>query len=676
MSRQGLEDTNHGTGAQEAPGSKRRKVRSCLTCRKQTTRCEFTTSVDACHRCTVLKITCAFEPDAHANLLATNNNNAQAGSTGASQESASTAEGTPRTTNSAAGKDNDRLLVIEEALRQVLKATGLPSLESISETLATAQHEHSQSETLSAQKGTQLFKTPVDLGYITLAQSTELTSIFEMRYNHCVYTPILKSHRMTLGRPFTFTVMCALALRLKTTVPSKAKHQVAALLESHIKTAMGARPYTTDAVHALLLMSLWSSVLTPNMSENDGSAIPDGWLLLSTAIHMAQSLRLDRASDEVYTLIRQKRETTPEYEVALEKARVWYTLVAYDLAMSVGGIRPRLIHTQESQSRALIDSLACSSQDQCLAFHLDALLLVHKIYLLSPPSVATQVPEFTSAINGILQSLGGLSNIAEESAMNESNPALSMEYRMFCFYEKYCECICLSKACEALAALPFDPQVSWGHNVPGYEINGGTIAGLVIHWLERLCLLSESIVNESFPFNSNRTAYLSTAPDHMFTVLAFCTGMLIKSQMIAFQFRPEGLSRASEYDDLVARASYSLEDLVLPDSQLPRRYAQSLATMLQRWKMQKNERELAASLSLPRQAPTSGDVAMYETDSSNAGHLLTLAVASMQRERDDVVDAYPYVAYAPSLTVDASSLLDPSTWLNDHSLGQDVFLST
>lgn len=64
-----------------------------------------------------------------------------------------------------------------------------------------------------------------------------------MRYNHCVYAPILKSQSMTRTRPFAFTVMSALAFRLKTTIPNQGeiREKTLRLIQSHLATAMNAR---------------------------------------------------------------------------------------------------------------------------------------------------------------------------------------------------------------------------------------------------------------------------------------------------------------------------------------------------------------------------------------------------------------------------------------------------
>jgi hypothetical protein len=153
---------------------------------------------------------------------------------------------------------------------------------------------------------------------------------------------------MTLERPFAFTVMCALALRLKTTIPNQreVRLKMHKLLQDHLSTAMGSRyvgniyrvyvrlkmlissPYTIDAIHGLLLMSLWSSVLT-SVPHNEGNTIvPDGWLLLATAVRMAQALRLHHAAAEAQDLYSQGKSEDPQYETALEKAKVvsWFCL--------------------------------------------------------------------------------------------------------------------------------------------------------------------------------------------------------------------------------------------------------------------------------------------------------------------------------------------------------------
>lgn len=77
-------------------------------------------------------------------------------------------------------------------------------------------------------------------------------------------------------------------------------------------------PYTIDAVHGLLLMSLWSSVLTCGDQRSGTSIVPDGWLLLGTAIRMAQALRLDRSAAEVEILASQGKSS----ELSEESAKV------------------------------------------------------------------------------------------------------------------------------------------------------------------------------------------------------------------------------------------------------------------------------------------------------------------------------------------------------------------
>jgi hypothetical protein len=81
-------------------------------------------------------------------------------------------------------------------------------------------------------------------------------------------------------------------------------------------------PYSVDAIHALLLVSLWSSVLLSNNPGQDAFYSPDGWLLLSMAISMAQSMQLDQAISEVTSLIQNGKKGSQSFETALEKATV------------------------------------------------------------------------------------------------------------------------------------------------------------------------------------------------------------------------------------------------------------------------------------------------------------------------------------------------------------------
>ena len=77
-----------------------------------------------------------------------------------------------------------------------------------------------------------------------------------------------------------------------------------------------------DAIHALLIISLWTSVLPSGDFVGRHSDVPDGWHLLSTAVHMAQKLRLDLAAGEVNRLLVENKRDQPEYELALEQCRV------------------------------------------------------------------------------------------------------------------------------------------------------------------------------------------------------------------------------------------------------------------------------------------------------------------------------------------------------------------
>jgi hypothetical protein len=248
---------------------------------------------------------------------------------------------------------------------------------------------------------------------------------------------------------------------------------------------------------------------------------------------------------------------------------------------------------------------------------------------------------------------------------------------MFRLYEQYCECLCLSKACEILIAPPFDAPArgSDGEDSGGKEET--PTGALLFLWLSRACSMAENVINEAFPPDLNDSTFLSTAPDHMFTIIAFCAVTLIQSQVTALKYCPEGLHRAEEFDELVQRASKCLTRLVLPDSQLPRRYAGVLVTMLRNLKKEKNE-QASQILGRLQGRETSGGVSTNGTSHNgqvNGGDSLAPAGALMQDERDTLVPAnYPTEYVVPSIA-DMSSFLDPTTWLQDPNLDWDHYFT-
>ncbi|KAG8860199.1 hypothetical protein FRB91_004592 [Serendipita sp. 411] len=565
---------------------------------------------EACHRCSVLGISCVFDADAQANLAAIATN------TKTSLDTSPTNGITDPTDKFVQGITSSsleqRVVVIEAALRQILALNGLQPLESIADVLrirgnkqagptvdalelqGTPREAALISPTLCALprsfESRSPYSTPIDAGLITQVQSLELTSIFELRYNHCLYTPILKSQRMTLERPFTFTVMCALALRLKTTIPNQQEIMsgVHRLLQSHLAIAMSARPYTVDAIHALLIISLWSSVLASRDPVNGHQDVPDGWLLLSIAVRMAQTLRLDHDTEDVLLLLRNGKPGERDYEDALERKRVWYTLVTYDMALSLGSVKKRLT-SSAYDLRFVLGIFAQSPADRCLMYHLETLGTVSKVYQVTPPTDSTQVLQYALGVEGVMKGLRMLGQVAEATCHQFiENPQACTEYRMFRLYHQYCGCVCLSHACGALSSL-INSTNGLPESEAADELDKLDAAQLVYRWMSSICDMAERVILEAFPLDSREAPFLSTAPDHLFTIIAFSAVLLIQSQVTALKFFGDSLPHSQDFDNLVARTSEHLSNLVLPDSQLPRRYARVLASILRRWKNQRAE---------------------------------------------------------------------------------------
>lgn len=674
-----------GNEAERAP--KRRKVRSCDTCRRQKARCEFTTSNDICHRCKAIGAPCVFDADAQANLQAASTSRASVGNGTQSNNLSLKRKEINIDPQETIARLEERLRVTEDALRLVLSKIGLPSLDAIarlndghspsspiSASPVSAAADHSAELLRKSPALTNLYPltNPIDAGIISKEQSTELTSIFEMRFNHCLYSPILKSQRMTCERPFTFTAMCALALRLKTTIPNQeeVKRKIHQLLQAQLNVAMSARSATVDAIHALLIISLWASVLPSGNCVGQHPDVPDGWHLLSTAVQMAQKLRLDLASGEVKRLLAENKSGHPEYEVALEKCRVWYTLVTYDTAMSLGSVKPRLTQFMtESDLSAVLSTFAESPSDRCLIYHLETLSVVFRIYKVHPPlQEMASLNSFIAAVDSILHDVDRIATTAERTCEEfRDNPQACTEFRMFSIYEHYAGCVFLSHACGLLSALPGVDGFN-GYSFSVAQSNPAilkTVSALSIY-IDRICTMAEQVLLQAFPDDSHELAFLSTAPDHLFTIISFSAAVLMQCQVTVFKYRPEGLPKAEYYDSLIARTSAHLARLAIGDSSLPGRYAQGLSSMLRRWKKQKAERPSTTNPHEEYYLNPNGTASSHTTNSPFQQSIPYNPPTQASHGVNQGVSAYlPLTGYeVPSIDF-AADFLDPIIWLSN-----------
>jgi hypothetical protein len=327
--------------------------------------------------------------------------------------------------------------------------------------------------------------------------------------------------------------------------------------------------------------------------------------------------------------------------------------------MSLASSRPRLTNPVPYQSRVILESISASPTDRCLVYHLDALTLAHNLHAISPPTMVENVPSYVLKVNSIMDSMDLLSSRAYEMSMSYlENPEACLEYRVFRLYQQYCGCVCLIHACSKLGLFPRSnhERLHCDETMERDEDQIDICAQLLL-WIHRTCEMAEALINEAFPESSNDSAFLSTAPDHLFTSIAFCAATLIQGQATATQGGTNVLERADEYDRVVERAIRMLKGLNLPDSELPRRYAQGLATMLRLHRENKDGRKRRMMFTLGNWDADDGRTVNGHGEYS-IGEGVDLVDESSRIENECKISPF----------IDMLALLDPAVWPHELDL--------
>ncbi|KAG8807623.1 hypothetical protein FRC17_004380 [Serendipita sp. 399] len=327
------------------------------------------------------------------------------------------------------------------------------------------------------------------------------------------------------------------------------------------------------------------------------------------------------------------------------------------MALSFGSVKKRLTPSS-NDTRFALGIFAQSPVDTCLMYHLEALSIVTKVYQVSAPTDSTQVLQYALAVEGIMKSLRMLGQAAEATCQQvRGNPQACIEFKMFRLYHQYCGCVCLSHACGVLSSLcnATDGGIPEETDIET-ELDRLDPAQLAYRWIASICDMAERVIYEAFPPDSKDAPFLSTAPDHLFTIIAFSAVLLIQSQVTALKYFGDNMPHPQDLDNLVARASEHLSSLVLPDSQLPRRYARVLGSLLRRWKKQKSDWLQKKGLRTKSERPV--DLA-----EGQEGRTTEWAAGGPSNGKSTVWFSLPYDE-VPSID-HASEYLDPAMWLTE-----------
>ncbi|KAG1755346.1 hypothetical protein EDB19DRAFT_1924731 [Suillus lakei] len=158
-----------------------------------------------------------------------------------------------------------------------------------------------------------------------------LTDIFEERYAPWLN---LQPSPQPEGPLLKLAQCCVASRHLGPSIRSVVSPQLYRLAdESIFKQAYHPLP-STDAIHAMLVLSLWEPIGDPSTKESR-----DGRLIASTAVSMAMNLRLSEAMVYSKALRRQKKPNelpSAELMEAIDKARLWFALNNVESMLCVG----------------------------------------------------------------------------------------------------------------------------------------------------------------------------------------------------------------------------------------------------------------------------------------------------------------------------------------------------
>ncbi|KAF9238844.1 hypothetical protein BU15DRAFT_75065 [Melanogaster broomeanus] len=345
------------------PAKRAKAAQACLSCRKHKTRCEMLEGDNSgaqCHRCKVLSLPCSFE-DAPASSPGPCSSRAypseiQAQASADRRPSVPLPKSTqdvPMDTTRRPSKvwehppsdtlppikappqdmedfdllSPERLLPEKHSPWGFLKLPGgfegimvpMLAMQALTRT-GTNTAEHSLGKV-----------DQVLLHILGREQVKYLVDIFEDRYSPWLN---LQPGSRNDG-PFLRLAQCCVASRhLEPSTRAIVSPQLYRLADEVIfKQAFNPLP-STDAIHAILILSLWEPVADPTPKEPR-----DGRLIASTAVSMAMNLRLSEAMVYARTLGSQKKSNEPssaELTEALEKARLWFALTNMESMLCAG----------------------------------------------------------------------------------------------------------------------------------------------------------------------------------------------------------------------------------------------------------------------------------------------------------------------------------------------------
>ncbi|KIK98214.1 hypothetical protein PAXRUDRAFT_134672 [Paxillus rubicundulus Ve08.2h10] len=368
-------------------------------------------------------------------------------------------------------------------------------------------------------------------------QVNYLVDMFEDRYS-----PWLNLQPRNLNQvpgPLLRLAECCVASRhLEPSVRSIVSPQLYRIADEFVfKQAFNPLP-STDAIHAILILSVWEPVGDPELKESR-----DGRLIASTAVSMAMNLRLSEAMVYARTLRNQKKPNEPlsaELVEALDKARLWFALNNVESMLCVGTGREPI-----SDCASLIyDALDTTSHATIGASRDMRLTLVSQLFVTTQKGLSIRLRSLSEIDVFYKEVLDFLMQMDVFERLIYPLPILA-EYEVFYFhmlqvYYQSCRLVVLVHALmETKAAI-----TKTGSQNPWFLVAEHSGVNLARTWGQQALRLSEGILITAL--SRPESALLTSAPDNFFSMITLATIFVILSKWSVFENCGEQLPGSSD----------------------------------------------------------------------------------------------------------------------------------
>ncbi|KAH7887473.1 hypothetical protein F5I97DRAFT_1966044 [Phlebopus sp. FC_14] len=564
------------------PAKRAKAAQACLSCRKHKTRCEMLDGDNSgaqCHRCKVLNLACSFEdPSArqtqsHSHSSDLDRRTAPSLSSkklpdalveesihSTRRPSASTSKAASSWSNSDTPSfrpppqpheevdllNPERLLPERHSPWGFLKLPGgfdgtmVPMLAM-------------QALTRAGSGGAEGSAVKVDqtlLHVLGRDQVSYLIDIFEERYAPWLNLQPQPSH-VHAGPLLRLAQCCVASRHLDPSTRAIVSPQLYRLADDVIFKQQAFNPLpSTDAIHAILVLSLWEPVIGDLGGANAGSngEPRDGRLIASTAVSMAMNLRLSEAMVYARTLKDQKKvNESPSAELveALDKARLWFALNNVESMLCMGTGRDPISDCgmlKQDAFDAPSTSTIASSRDMRLA-------LLSQLFACTQQGLAIRLKSVDNLGVFYKEVLDFLMRMDVIERLICPTPVLA-EHEVFHFhilqvYYQSCRLIVLVHALmETKITISLrDSQTPWFLVAEHNGIN------LARSWGHHALVLSEGILVTAL--SRPELVLLSSAPDNFFRMITFAAIFVILCKWSVLENAGEQLPGSS--DPVLAR---------------------------------------------------------------------------------------------------------------------------